>query len=64
MAKQAKIQSEYEVLVLAADIFKDALMEFRRTYDPSTVGIVEFMEHIDDVLYDISEDIEVEMERN
>lgn len=43
-------------LCAAAEQFKAALYKFQNVYDPKTVGIVEFADHIDTVLCDIRED--------
>ena len=50
------IEDAFYELGMAAEVFKAALYKFQTVYDPRTVGIVEFGEHIDTVLCDIRED--------
>lgn len=45
----------FEELQTAAAVFKQAVTKFGTVHDPETVGLDEFCEHIDDVLYDIKE---------
>jgi len=49
-------EDAFNELCAAAEEFKSALYKFQTVYDPRTVGIVEFAEHIDTVLLDIRED--------
>ena len=49
-------EDAFNELCAAAEEFKAALYKFQNVYDPRTVGIVEFAEHIDTVLLDIRED--------
>lgn len=49
-------EDAFNELCAAAEQFKAALYKFQDVYDPKTVGIVEFSEHIDTVLCDIRED--------
>ena len=55
------IAQKFVELDKAAQEFKAALLKFQTVYDPETVGIVEFCEHIDEVLWDIEQEME-EME--
>lgn len=48
---------EMQELREAAEVFKAALYNFQTVYDPNTVGIVEFAEHIDTVLCDIEAEL-------
>ena len=41
----------------AALIFKAAINKFQEVYDPDTVGLREWYEHIDDVLCDIDQEL-------
>lgn len=47
-----------EKLEAAKDEFVRAMDEFRKTFEPNTVGLDELNEHLEDVLYDIYEEIE------
>jgi len=51
------IEDAFYELGMAAEQFKAALYKFQNVYDPKTVGIVEFADHIDTVLCDIREDL-------
>lgn len=62
MARVDQIQLAYDELAQAVDTFKDAIIEFKRTYNPNTVDLLTWQEGLDDVMFEISEDIEVEME--
>jgi hypothetical protein len=55
------IDQKFKELEKAAEQFKAALLKFQSVYDPETVGIVETCEHIDEVLWDIEQEME-EME--
>jgi len=48
---------KYLELERAAEQFKSALIRFQSVYDPETVGIAEFCEQIDEVLWDIEQEI-------
>jgi hypothetical protein len=63
MAKIDKIQLAYDELAWAVETFKEAIIEFKRTYNPNTVDLLAWQEGLDDTMFEISEDIEVEMER-
>ena len=52
------IDQKFAELEKAAEQFKAALLKFRSVYDPKTVGIVETCEHIDEVLWDIEQEME------
>jgi hypothetical protein len=52
------IVQKYLELERAAREFKAALIKFQSVYDPKTVGIAEFCEHIDEVLWDIEQEME------
>ena len=52
------IDQKFAELERAAEQFKAALIKFRSVYDPETVGIVEFCEQIDEVLFDIDEELQ------
>jgi hypothetical protein len=64
MAKTATKLSEKEVskafakLEKAAGKFTQAISEFQAKYDPDTVGLDEWRESVDEVLGDISVDID------
>jgi len=51
------LTQEMQVLREAAEEFKSALYTFQNVYDPRTVGIVEFAEHIETVLDDIQAEL-------
>lgn len=51
---------EMQALRAAAEVFKQELYKFQNAYDPNTVGIVEFAEHIDNVLLDIQAELYAE----
>ena len=55
------VEAEFEKLQHAADDFKAALARFAKTFNPERTGIVEFQEHVDNVLYDIYEEVEEEL---
>ena len=61
MQGRSKVEAEFERLQEAADVFKAALDRFKRTFNPERTGIVEFQEHIDNVLFDIYEEVEEEL---
>jgi hypothetical protein len=52
------IDQKFAELERAAEQFKAALLKFQSVYDPETVGIVEFCEQIDEVLFDIDEELQ------
>lgn len=54
------IDQAFTKLETAASVFKAALYEFRKTYDPDTVGIDEFAEQIDNVLFEIDAELQEE----
>lgn len=41
----------------AAQAFKAELLKFQTAYDPETVGILEFCDHIDDVIFEIRAEV-------
>lgn len=55
------IDQKFAELEKAAQQFKAALLKFQTVYDPVSVGIVETCEHIDEVLFDIDQELQ-EME--
>ena len=62
MARADQIHTAFAELEAAAQVFIEAIAEFKRTYNPDTVGLIEWQAGIEDVLYEIQEDIEVELE--
>jgi len=52
------IDQKFKEVERAAQEFKDALLKFRSFYDPETVGIDEFCEQIDEVLFDIDQELQ------
>jgi len=52
------IVQKFLELEKAAEQFKSALIRFQSVYDPETVGIAEFCEHIDEVLFDIDQELQ------
>ena len=52
------IDQKFLELEKAAQQFKAALIKFQSVYDPETVGIVEFCEQIDEVLFDIDQELQ------
>jgi hypothetical protein len=52
------IAQKFIELEKAAEQFKSALIRFQSVYDPETVGIAEFCEHIDEVLWDIEQEMQ------
>jgi hypothetical protein len=52
------IVQKFLELEKAAEQFKAALIKFQTVYDPKTVGIAETCEHIDEVLWDIEQEME------
>jgi len=52
------IDQKFKELEQAAQKFKAALLSFQTFYDPDTVGIEEFCEHIDEVLFDIDQELQ------
>ena len=52
------INQKFAELEKAAQEFKAALLKFQSVYDPQTVGIAETCEHIDEVLFDIEQEME------
>jgi dTDP-glucose pyrophosphorylase len=52
------IDQKFAELEKAAQEFKAALIKFQSVYDPETVGIVEFCEQIDEVLFDIDQELQ------
>jgi len=51
------IDQKFKELEQAAQEFKAALIKFQTVYDPVTVGIEDFCEHIDEVLFDIDTEL-------
>ena len=51
------INQKFLELEQAAQEFKAALIKFQSVYDPVTVGIVDFCETIDEVLFDIDTEL-------
>jgi hypothetical protein len=51
------INQKFAELEQAAQEFKAALIKFQTVYDPVTVGIEDFCEHIDEVLFDIDTEL-------
>ena len=51
------IAKKFAELERAAQEFKAALIKFQSVYDPVTVGIEDFCEHIDEVLFDIDTEL-------
>ena len=51
------IDQKFLELEKAAQEFKAALLKFQSVYDPETVGIDETCEHIDEVLWDIEQEL-------
>jgi len=52
------IDQKFKELERAAQEFKAALLKFQSVYDPETVGIVETCEHIDEILFDIDQELQ------
>ena len=52
------INQKFAELERAAQQFKAALLKFQSVYDPTTVGIEDFCEHIDEVLFDIDQELQ------
>ena len=52
------IVQKFLELEKAAEQFKSALIRFQSVYDPETVGIAEFCEQIDEVLFDIDQELQ------
>jgi hypothetical protein len=52
------IDQKFKELGRAAQEFKAALLKFQSVYDPETVGIAETCEHIDEILFDIEQEVE------
>ena len=51
------IDQKFAELEKAAQEFKAALLKFQSVYDPVTVGIEDFCETIDEVLFDIDTEL-------
>jgi hypothetical protein len=51
------IAQKFAELEQAAQQFKAALLKFQSVYDPETVGIVEACEHIDEIVFDIEQEL-------
>jgi hypothetical protein len=62
MARADQIHTALGELEAAAQVFIEAIAEFKRTYTPNTVDLLAWQAGIEDVLYEIQEDIEVELE--
>ena len=52
------IDQKFAELEKAAEQFKAALLKFQSVYDPETVGIAETCEHIDEILWDIEQELQ------
>ena len=52
------IVQKFLELEKAAQQFKAALLKFQSVYDPVTVGIAETCEHIDEILFDIDQELQ------
>jgi len=52
-----KVQTAYAKLQEAAAVMKLAIAEFQQVVDTDTVGLTEWCEHIDDVMMEISEEV-------
>jgi hypothetical protein len=62
MARADQIHTALDELEAAAQVFIEAIAEFKRTYTPNTVDLLSWQAGIEDILYEIQEDIEVELE--
>jgi hypothetical protein len=62
MARADQIHTALAELEAAAEVFIEAIAEFKRTYTPNTVDLISWQAGIEDVCYEIQEDIEVELE--
>jgi len=52
------INQKFAELEKAAQEFKAALLKFQSVYDPVSVGIVETCDYIDDVLFEIDQELQ------
>ena len=50
-------QKAFAELQEAAAVFKQAIAKFQEVVDTDTVGLTEWCEHIDDVMQDISDEV-------
>jgi hypothetical protein len=62
MARADQIHTALGELEAAAQVFIEAIAEFKRTYNPNTVGLEEWQASIEETVFEIQEDIEVELE--
>jgi hypothetical protein len=62
MARADQIHTALDELEAAAQVFIEAIAEFKRTYTPNTVDLLSWQAGIEDIVYEIQEDIEVELE--
>jgi hypothetical protein len=62
MARADQIHTALGELEAAAQVFIEAIAEFKRTYTPNTVDLLSWQAGIEDIVYEIQEDIEVELE--
>ena len=52
-----QVAEKYNALYEAAGEFRNAIRAFEESYNPDTVGLDEWVESIDETLFDISADI-------
>lgn len=62
MARADQIHTAFAELEKAVTVFQEAILEFKRTYDPRTVGLDYWAAGLEDTLFEIQEDIDVELE--
>ena len=56
--KAELVREAYDELQDAVEEFNTAILKFKKKFDPDSVGLNEWMEHNEDVMFDISTDID------
>jgi hypothetical protein len=53
-----QVNEHFAFLERAAADFQDAILNFKKQYNPDTVGLNDWAESIDEVMFDIDQDIQ------
>ena len=56
--KRENVDEAYAKLQEAVEMFNKAIADFQWQYNPESIGLDEWIEHNEDVMFDISTDID------
>lgn len=62
MSELDKVNRAFEELEDAVAVFQQAILKFRGVYEPEAVGLGELSDSLDDIMFEISEDITENLE--